>query len=738
MENKLFSPVLSAANNIVKSKRPLSRTAKDYNNFVSWLDTSNKEIKKIKLPTKKKVESLASNLTFNIASSGGGGGIDLIGSLLGGAGALGGGLGLRGLLRGKGGNKLSGKKINEIEEVPKEKIGKIKGLPEEKPRGKFGKIGGILNVGLAVWDYAGRKGEGQSNLQAGVGAAGGALGGMAGAEAGATAGAAIGSLFGGVGAVPGAIIGGLIGGFAGGSLGSGLADKLTGADKMDERLKDQEKKQREAASRRVTFPDVINKFDKVVGKFEKFAGGMGSAISGKKPGQTGQEDVGKNYDPSNADPIDTQTQNDPTGKDLPEVDATGGEVPGKPDSPFNQRRGNHIHKGNDYFRPSGTPISVIQSGTVTVADMNYDPGGWGSLIEIRHEDGSLSRYAHMRRHLVTAGQKINPGQVIGETGGGSNDPGKGNAQGPHLHFEYLPPGSKSQVDPTEAAKNLFRFGGNVKVKPSGQQPGQTSSGENPFILELHADPGAKGQKSGLIASYLAGESPVSRSLSSSFGSYGKGFRQGDLAVPKRGGNILESDISKGVEANARTIVAAMMKDPKRVYEFFAGHADVTKGETGGKGEREYNMKLAEAVEAMAKKAGLNVRYFRSIIANEDSDPNNNMNRIAALYQKGQQRQGQPTSSQQISTPVLPSPRASSTPRSVPQQLMGGASAAAPNTTIIMQQPAPAPAAPAGQARMIPVPVGGGGGGGASGSVITEGQIVNSLLKAFLLTNLSGT
>ena len=97
MENKLFSPVLSAANNIIKTKRPLTRTSKDYNDFVKWLDTSNKELKKVKLPSKKKVETLASSLSFDIAASGGGGGGDLLGSLLGGGAA---GLGVRFLGKG--------------------------------------------------------------------------------------------------------------------------------------------------------------------------------------------------------------------------------------------------------------------------------------------------------------------------------------------------------------------------------------------------------------------------------------------------------------------------------------------------------------------------------------------------------------------------------------------------------------------------------------------------------------
>ena len=297
METKLFSPLLSSANNIVKMKRSLPKRARDYDDFITWLDTSNKDIKKIKLPKKKKVE----DLQFSVGSSlDGGGGGNLIGNLLGGLGALGAGLGLRTLFKGKKVNKL-----------PKEKIGKIKGIPNERlnnikeaPKGRFGRIAGPLNVAFAGLDFMGRKGEGQSNLQAGVGAAGGALGGWAGAEAGAAAGAAIGALFGGVGAVPGAIIGGLIGGIGGGQLGGNIADKFTGADKIDERLKAQETKQREAVSSDITFPDIVNKFDKIISKFEKFATGMGAAISGKQPSKAGNGE----YEPSDQ-PL---APNDPT------------------------------------------------------------------------------------------------------------------------------------------------------------------------------------------------------------------------------------------------------------------------------------------------------------------------------------------------------------------------------------------------------------------------------------------
>jgi hypothetical protein len=58
MKTKLFSPLLTAANNIVKTRRPLTKRAKEYDAFINWLDTSNKDVKKIKLPKVKKVEEL--------------------------------------------------------------------------------------------------------------------------------------------------------------------------------------------------------------------------------------------------------------------------------------------------------------------------------------------------------------------------------------------------------------------------------------------------------------------------------------------------------------------------------------------------------------------------------------------------------------------------------------------------------------------------------------------------------
>ena len=95
METKLFSPLLTAVNSIVKTRRPLTKRAKEYDAFINWLDTSNKDVKKIKLPKVKKVE----NLEFSVGMSLGGGNGGLFGSLLAALGIGAGGVGLKSLVK---------------------------------------------------------------------------------------------------------------------------------------------------------------------------------------------------------------------------------------------------------------------------------------------------------------------------------------------------------------------------------------------------------------------------------------------------------------------------------------------------------------------------------------------------------------------------------------------------------------------------------------------------------------
>lgn len=106
-------------------------------------------------------------------------------------------------------------------------------------------------------------------------------------------------------------------------------------------------------------------------------------------------------------------------------------------SGFGMRWG-RMHKGIDIAGPIGTPIMAAATGIVTFAGWNS--GGYGNLVEIEHPDGSLTRYAHNHRILVSAGQDVIQGQLIAEMGS------TGNSTGPHLHFELYPPGTDA-ADP---------------------------------------------------------------------------------------------------------------------------------------------------------------------------------------------------------------------------------------------------------------------------------------------------
>jgi hypothetical protein len=95
----------------------------------------------------------------------------------------------------------------------------------------------------------------------------------------------------------------------------------------------------------------------------------------------------------------------------------------------------HVHAGDDFGVPSGTHAIAAITGTVSMAG-NTDPGGYGNQVMIRDENGNEVLYGHLSQIGVAVGDQVSAGQVIGNTGGGANDPGKGNAEGAHLHFEW--------------------------------------------------------------------------------------------------------------------------------------------------------------------------------------------------------------------------------------------------------------------------------------------------------------
>jgi len=693
MKKTLSSPLVAAANNIVSlgsRSNSLPRFQREYINFSKFLEVEKRSLEKLKLPDKKKIRALAS---LNIASNFGRPG-NLLGSLFSGA------LDLAGFV----GNMFPGRgKFGKPQRPPKIKpsIPTIKG-----PRLKLGgmRAVGVGNALFAGLDFAQGLAEGESVGKATSGAVGSLAGGLLGG--------AIGQAL-----IPIPGLGFVVGSMAGSFLGGYTADRVYEGgsslkQKLAERLKGQEAKQKALTGGSSSFVDSISKFEQSVGKFEEFINKSFASMVNAAASAAGSDEMMLDY---GLDPDSVPDAPEIPGE-LPEMTAEGGDIPSRVVSSSYGMRWGRPHTGVDYPRPDGTPVSVIQPGQVSYA--RWNDGGYGYAVQVAHPGGSSSFYGHLSKILVKEGQQIEPGTVIGNTGS------TGRSTGPHVHFEIRRGGGGISIPNNEGDK-YFRFGGNVKVKPKA---GVSGAGSNPFVLELHADPNAKGQKTGLIPSNTSPDTAVSQALVSSFGTYGKNFR-GGLGVTNRGGNILESDMALGAEANAKKIVEAMMKDPKRAYHIFAGHADVTKGETGASGEKEYNLKTAELVEKLAKAQKLNVMYHKSIIANEASDPNSNLSRIKAIMDASKRPgiggpEADPKMLEMYKQGLIN--QMSSYPS---YNQSGGASVIMP---IMM-------GGGGGGQRPVYIPVGGGGGGG---TVImpgpTEGQVVNSLMKTMLLTNLSAT
>lgn len=102
-----------------------------------------------------------------------------------------------------------------------------------------------------------------------------------------------------------------------------------------------------------------------------------------------------------------------------------------PGGEWGNDRGSHIHAGIDISVGSGTPVLAVKAGTVSVG---YDPSGYGNYIDVNHGGGWVTRYAHLRRVIVSGGY-VAQGQQIADSGGNAGDPGAGSSRGAHLHFE---------------------------------------------------------------------------------------------------------------------------------------------------------------------------------------------------------------------------------------------------------------------------------------------------------------
>ena len=84
------------------------------------------------------------------------------------------------------------------------------------------------------------------------------------------------------------------------------------------------------------------------------------------------------------------------------------------------------HPGIDISANLGSPIVAAGAGRVEYAGSR---SGYGRMVEIDHGDGYVTRYAHLGRVRVRAGDRVSRGEVIGEVGR------SGLTTGPNLHYE---------------------------------------------------------------------------------------------------------------------------------------------------------------------------------------------------------------------------------------------------------------------------------------------------------------
>jgi len=91
-----------------------------------------------------------------------------------------------------------------------------------------------------------------------------------------------------------------------------------------------------------------------------------------------------------------------------------------------------FHYGVDLAAGEGTPIYAAASGTVTVATFEASAGNY---VMISHSGGFATSYMHMTHYIVTPGQYVSQGQVIGYVGS------TGLSTGAHLHFAVYYNGS---------------------------------------------------------------------------------------------------------------------------------------------------------------------------------------------------------------------------------------------------------------------------------------------------------
>lgn len=113
-----------------------------------------------------------------------------------------------------------------------------------------------------------------------------------------------------------------------------------------------------------------------------------------------------------------------------------------------------IHSGVDFSAPIGTPVLSTAKGIIS--KVVFNDIGYGHFVEITHEQGVITKYAHLDQILVSKDDKVGKGSLIGTVGN------TGRSTGAHLHFEVIvnniPVDPMSVISPYPVKPNAASLG----------------------------------------------------------------------------------------------------------------------------------------------------------------------------------------------------------------------------------------------------------------------------------------
>ena len=196
------------------------------------------------------------------------------------------------------------------------------------------------------------------------------------------------------------------------------------------------------------------------------------------------------------------------------------------------------HNGVDLAANSANVKSPADGVVSYIAADEYPCGG---TIKIDHPGGYTSGYCHMKKINVQRGQTIQQGDVIGISGGGASDPGKGRSDGPHLHFTLRKDGQL--VDP-------MKFLGKEGIVSNSTVTGSTSSSNSSASEDAYNYATGNQTDSSEDSSKFPEYAKIAGSVSSATGLYeqtnfGKNIsnRYGRVIIPKDDTPRIKSPLS---------------------------------------------------------------------------------------------------------------------------------------------------------------------------------------------------